>query len=414
MIRFSFSTIALGLILTLLAALLAPTCVPAPAANVSSNPPVFVPAAVLPPANPKLEEFIAKYDRYFSEQMALTNTPGAAMVIVKDSQVVFQHGYGLRAAGRPDSVDANTVFRVGSLSKGFASVLSGILVSQGLLQWDEPVQKLVPGFTLRDRAQGSRIQLWHLLSHTTGLPYHAYTHLIEQGYDIPTLIRTRFPNVPLAWKEGQTYSYQNAVFCVVEEMMKAATGETYQALLNEKIFRPAHMRSASCDYASICATSDKALPNIPVSGGGWRADNITTHYYNATAAGGVNASIADMGEWLKVLLGKRPDVVSEDILDKVFSPVVKTGRERRIFPAWIAKDEASYALGWRVLEHGGDTILYHSGSVNGFRAEIALNRRDGIAVCMLFNACTTLGKECVPAFFEQWNDNRMAILDWQP
>ncbi|MEO6759659.1 MAG: serine hydrolase domain-containing protein, partial [Saprospiraceae bacterium] len=230
----------------------------------------------------------------------------------------------------------------------------------------------------------------------------------------PTLMRYKFPTVPLAWKEGATYSYQNAVFCVVEEMMKAATGESYQALLNEKIFRPANMLTASCDYPSICATADKALPNIPVRGGGWKADVITEHYYNATAAGGVNASIADMGEWLKVLLGHRPEIVSNSVLDQVFTPMVKTGRERQIFPGWINRDDASYAMGWRVLQHGNDTILYHSGSVNGFRAEIALNRRDGIAVCMLFNACTSVGKDCVPAFFDQWEQSRAGILAWAP
>ncbi len=410
--RFSLFTTAPMLCIVLLAAVLMPTCTQMPAAPASHLSHAFSQHTEAA-SNPHLQELLAEYDRYFAGQMVATGTPGAAMVVVKDSQVVFERGYGLRAVGTPDSVDANTVFRVGSLSKGFASVLSGILVSQGILSWNEPVQQLVPEFKLRDRAQASRIQLWHLLSHTTGLPYHAYTHLIEQGYDIPTLMKYRFPLVPLVWKEGETYSYQNAVFCVVEEMMKAATGETYQALLNEKIFRPAHMRTASCDYASICSTVDKALPHVLTRGGGWRADNITTHYYNATAAGGVNASATDMGEWLKVLLGYRPDVVSGATLDKVFSPVVKTGRERQIFPQWIARDEASYALGWRVLEHGGDTILYHSGSVNGFRAEIALNRRDGIAICMLFNACTPLGKECVPDFFERWNNSRSAILGWQ-
>ena len=397
--------------IAVLAVVLTPTCTQAPAAPSAPILPVFT--RTEDPPNPRLQVFLKKYDQYFTDQMAATGTPGAAMVVVKDSQVVLERGYGLRAVGTPDSVNVNTVFRVGSLSKGFAGVLSGILVSQGLLSWNEPVQQLVPEFKLRDRAQSGRIQLWHLLSHTTGLPYHAYTHLLEQGYNIPTLMQKRFPLVPLAWKEGEAYSYQNAVFCVVEEMMKAATGETYQTLLNEKIFRPARMRTASCDYASICSTTDKALPHYPIRGG-WRADKITDHYYNATAAGGVNASIADMGEWLKVLLGQRPEVVSNDILDQVFRPVIKTGRERRIFPHWIAKEEASYALGWRVLEHGGDTILYHSGSVNGFRAEIALNRRDGIAVCMLFNACTPLGRDCVPAFFEQWNDDRVAVLDWQP
>ena len=344
--RFSLLATIPVLSVALLAALLTPTCTQMPAAPTSPHiTHTFPPPPAEREINPRLQALITEYDRYFADRMATTGTPGAAMVIVKDSQVVFERGYGLRAVGAPDSVDANTVFRVGSLSKGFAGVLSGILVSQGTLAWDDPVQQLVPAFKLRDRAQTGRIQLWHLLSHTTGLPYHAYTHLLEQGYDIPTLMQKRFPLVPLAWKEGEASGYQNAVFCVVEEMMKAATGETYQALLNEKIFRPANMRTASCDYASICGTADKALPHYPVRGGLWRADHINDHYYNATAAGGVNASIADMGEWLKVLLGHRPNVVSNATLEKVFHPVVKTGRERQIFPQWIDKDDASYASG---------------------------------------------------------------------
>lgn len=363
------------------------------------------------PRNLPLENFILSYDRWFAEGMTRTQTPGAAVVIVKDGQVLFQKGYGLRAIGQPDSVDAGTIFRVGSLSKGFSSVLAGVLVQQGVLTWQEPVQHLVPQFNLRDRAQAARINLTHLLSHTTGLPYHAYTHLIEQGYDLATLMKYKLPSVPLAWKEGEAYSYQNAVFCVVEPMMQAATGETFQQLLKEKIFKPAGMEQASCDFSSITADKDKALPHF-FTRLGWQSGEITDHYYNATAAGGINASITDMAQWLKVLQGKRPDVVSEATLDRVFTPVIKTGRERQIFPGWIPRDSASYALGWRVLEDGADTLLYHSGSVNGYRAEIALNRKDGIAVCVLFNACTELGRECVPAFFKQWDAVRGSVAGW--
>lgn len=384
-------------VVILAVSLLIPACANAPAQS-SAQP---LDKADSTSLNAKLQTFLEGYDRFFAGQMALTNTPGAAVVIVKDGKVVFMRGYGVKMAGGRDSVDANTMFRIGSLSKGFAGVLTGILVQDSLLEWGERVQKRYPKFTLRDREQAQRIQLWHLLSHTTGLPYHAYTHLIERGLDIPKIVTEYFPKTPLCGKEGEFFSYQNAAFCAVEEVMLGATGKTYQELLGEKIFGPARMRSASCDYETIIRASDKALPHFQTRQG-WKCGPISKEYYNSKAAGGVNASIADMGEWLKLLLGHRPDIVADTTLDHVFHPVIRTDKERRIFSGWLDREAASYALGWRVLQDGADTIIYHGGYVNGFKGEIAFNRRDDIGVCVLFNANSEFSRTCVPVFFENW------------
>jgi len=393
-------------------AFLFPACANAPAQQLApqylTSSLQFLPHNFQSP-NLVLQALLEEYDRFFADSMRLTQTPGAAVVIVKDSQIVFLRGYGVRVAGGRDSVDANTVFRVGSLSKGFAGVLTGILAQEKVLDLNERVQKHFPEFTLRDPKQAERIQLWHLLSHTTGLPYHAYTNLIERGFSTRRIVTEFFPKAPVSGKEGVFFSYQNAAFCAIEEVMLGATGKTYQQLLEEKIFRPAGMKTASCDFAAICQNPDKALPNF-WTGQTWRPDEISPLYYNSAAAGGVNASSADMGEWLKLLLGHQPGIVANTTLDQVFRPVIKTGKERRIFPRWIGRDEASYALGWRVLEHGGDTIIYHGGYVNGFKGEIALNRRDGIGICVLFNANSDLSGVCVPAFFERWRAKREAVL----
>ena len=109
-----------------------------------------------------------------------------------------------------------------------------------------------------------------------------------------------------------------------------------------------------------------------------------------------------MGKWLLLLLGHRPEIIGNEALEEVFHPVVKTGKERKIQGGWISREEASYAMGWRVLEHGGQTILYHGGYVNGFRGEIALDRQAGIGVCVLFNGPSDLASDCIQAFFEQY------------
>ena len=206
-----------------------------------------------------------------------------------------------------------------------------------------------------------------MLSHTTGLPYHAYTNLIEKGFDVRKIALQYIPGAPLSAKEGEVYSYQNAAFCIIEEVMRGKLHKSYQQLLQEDIFTPNGMSLASCDFESIQNIGNKALPHF-WTGSFWRPDEISPLYYNAAAAGGVNASISDMGKWLKLLLGHRPAIANEVTLDRVFSPVVETGSERRIFRHWINRSDASYAMGWRVLNHHNDTIIYHfndSGSILG-------------------------------------------------
>ncbi|MEI6411414.1 MAG: serine hydrolase domain-containing protein [Bacteroidota bacterium] len=394
---FRFSFRLLRWVLVVLSSGILPYCAYAPASE-----PYFLSLPIqAPPLSAAEQALIGDYDQFFSSSMQSSKTPGAAVVIVKDGKIIFSKGYGVKTAASGDSVDVNTVFRIGSLSKGFAGVLTGMLVEQGKLTWDESVQKHYPAFTLKDPAQAKRMQIRHLLSQTTGLPYHAFTNLVEDGYSLQTIVNQYFPKAPISAPEGTFYSYQNAAFCVTEEVLRDITGKSYPELLSEMIFAPAGMRNASCTYAGMRDCPDKALP-MAYTGNGWAALPLLPMYYNFAAAGGVNAGISDMGEWLKLLLGYKPELVSNATLDQVFAPVIKTSRERRIFPRWIGRDEASYAMGWRVLEHGGETIMYHGGYVNGYRGEIAFNRRDGIGICVLFNAHTSLCSEVVPAFFERW------------
>lgn len=360
-----------------------------------------------PPLDPQLEAFIKDYHRYFEDSMILTQTPGAAVVIVKDSQIVFIRGYGLRAEGRPERVDEHTVFRLGSLSKGFASILTAKLVEEGKLKWTAKVQQYLPDFDMIDTAQAARLEVRHLLSQTTGLPYHAFSNLIEQGFD-STYVLAQYPHTRLAGKEGEYFSYQNAAYSLIEPILEQASGKSYNQLLSEKIFQPLGMSDASSDYASMVSSLNHALPHR-YTRNGWSVDSITHRYYNFVAAGGVNASISDMGKWLVALLGDQPDVVSTGVLKEVFTPVIGTGLERPTLSGYIDRDSAYYGKGWRILEHHADKLIYHAGFVNNFLCEIALNPQDGIGICVLFNAPSPISGKCIPAFFRRWEKVRGSI-----
>lgn len=353
------------------------------------------------PAAVEVGQFMALYEPYFMKQLALTHTPGAAMVVIKGDKVVYMRGFGLKQAGTQDSVDVNSVFRIGSLSKGFAGILAGILDQKNVYHLDDALVSHVPYFSLRDKEQAQRVTLKHVLSHSTGLPFHTYTQMIEDGWDLPR-IASYFPQVKLAAKEGERFAYQNAVYSLLDEAAAHATGKPYAQVLADEIFTPAGMTTASATYEGIAGNPNVALPHIFVRNGA--APTPVTHkYYNAISAGGVNASIRDMGEWLQLLLGNKPDIIAQSTLDTVFFPRISTSVERRNYNRWAGLKSHHYGFGWRVLEMQNRTLVYHGGAVNNYRGEIAIDRENKLAICVLFNAHSDVANYVVPTFFEQYD-----------
>jgi len=344
--------------------------------------------------------FTEEYVSYFKSVMAETNTPGAAVVIIKDDLIYFMEGLGVKKAKTDDLIDVNTVFRIGSLSKGLTASLTGILVDKGILSWEDKLNDHLPTFQLKDPAQTQRVNFKHVLSHTTGLPYHAYTDMVERGWGLD-YINKQFKVVDLIAKEGEIYAYQNAVFSLIGEAMEETTGHDVSSLLNLELFQPLGMSNASTSYEDLIASNNFSYPH---SGGGqyWGKRKISKKYFNAIPAGGINASISDMASYLQLLLGNRPELLSETSLNQMFEPLVNTRNKRKYFRRWPFVEEAYYGLGHRVVTTKDDILIYHGGYVNGYKSELSLNRKDKVAICVLTNAPSTLSGISIPAFWERY------------
>lgn len=354
-----------------------------------------------PTLEPEFFNLTQDYLSYFQQVMERTKTPGVGIVIVKDNSVYVLQGLGVKRVKTHDPVDVNTVFRLGSLSKGVSAVLTGILVDKGIFSWEDKLVSYLPDFQLIDEAQTKRINFKHLLSHTTGLPYHAYTDMVERGWDLP-FINKHFKTVNLIAKEGEVYAYQNAVFSLVGEAMEVATGNHISNLLDMELFQPLGMANSSSSHEAFIESNNYSFPHAG-SDGYWGKRKISKKYYNAIPAGGINASISDMAQYLQLLLGNRPDLISEKTLDQIFEPLVNTRNKRKYFRRWSNVEEAYYGLGHRVVTTNDDLLIYHGGYVNGYKSEISINRKDKIGICILTNAPSTLSSISIPAFWERYD-----------
>lgn len=350
--------------------------------------------------------FFQSFETFLQSEMQSTKCPGAAVVVVKGSSIAYIKGFGVNDVNTQDSVNVNTVFRLGSLSKGFTGILAAKLIEEGHFNWGDKARDIIPEFTLKDSAHANRITVEHILSHSTGVGRHSYTNLIEDGMSLEDII-PKFSTVGVHGKEGELYSYQNATFAMIEKIIQRKTGKSYADWLRSDVFEPAGMQNASLSYSALKGNQNTALPHR------WSRKNrayytksINNKYYNAISAGGVNASISDMGNWLKMLLGNSPDVISPQVIDTVFRPIVKIGG-RKSYHRWEGVNNAYYGIGWRILNYDDKEVVYHGGYVNDYVSQIAIDREQGIAICVLYNAVNSSVPRVIPEFLKRYaNYNR--------
>jgi beta-lactamase class C len=343
-------------------------------------------------------QLLLQYDEAAEKSLDADAAPGAAIAIVRDGRVVYIKSHGVRRVGSNEMVDQHTVFRIASLSKGFASILTGLLVDENKLGWDDPAVQYVRSLVLSDSLATEQLTVRHILSHTSGLPPYAYDDRLEAGMPLDFLIRS-LRDVPMSCEVGNCYSYQNVVYSLIGDIIHASSGVSYNRLLQERIFKPLGMRTASVSGAALMANENRASPHVRRRWG-WTPTRIEMAYYNALPAAGINASITDMAQWLCAVLGGMPDVIPPRVIAKVSEPQIRTRRERWRYGWWRRIRRAHYGMGWRIFNYTDEKLVFHSGGLRGYRSQIAFLPDRGVGIVLLINAQKDYG--LVPLFLDMY------------
>jgi beta-lactamase class C len=342
-----------------------------------------------------------EFDRWLDGIEASGNIAGLAATIVKDDQVLLERGIGYANWDTQEPVGADTVFRLASLSKAFATALAGTLVEDGLLQWSTKVTDLLPTFTLKDTVGSQRLTVNDLLSHRVGLPHNTYDHLLEQDEPYELLV-DRLKDVPLTCAVGECYGYQNIAFSLIGDITYAATSDFYYHQVEKRLFHPLRMQTATYGRDALESSKSWARPHRQ-SANSWVPFEPNETYYRVAPAAGVNASIRDMQQWLIAQMGGRPNVLSPALLQTLHSPLVETARETRSSPWRRGRlNEAQYALGWRVYDYAGTTLVYHAGAVKGYRALIAFLPDYRFGTVLLWNCESALPAGLLPMLLDRY------------
>jgi beta-lactamase class C len=362
-----------------------------------------------------LERFNKKLSGNIASELKKYSIPGAAYAIVKNNQVIAMENFGYIDKAKSQKVDNNTVFRLASVSKPFAATITAMLAHEQQLNLSDPITKYLPNFTLATQGAAEKIQLKHLLSHSSGLMPNAYDNLLHENWSMEKIIG-HFDRVTPICQPEKCYGYQNIAYGFLQPAIEAVTAKSYASLLQERIFSPLEMDNASVGIEVFLKQKNTAKPHIlrkriktgkknragnDVRRFIWRTVKVEPDYYKVAPAAGVNASIADLAKWLIANLGHNPEVLSPALLAELTTPRIKTKKDlrRRYWREHLT--DAHYGYGWRIYHLDGHPIIYHSGWVAGFRADIGYSPELDIGFAVLINAESNVINKISSKFWSQ-------------
>jgi CubicO group peptidase (beta-lactamase class C family) len=359
----------------------------------------------------KVQTALPQLEELAEQSLKKTGVPGMAIAVVYKDEVIILKGFGVREAGKDERVDADTVFLLASVSKPIASTLLALLVSLGIIDWDDRVLDHDPEFRLYDSWVTREVRLRDLLCHRSGLPDHGGDLLEDLGYDRNEILHRLRYLKPSSNFRSQ-YAYTNFGFTAAAVAAARTAGKTWEDLAADSLYRPLDMKSSSSRFRDYAAAKNSALLHVRVK------DQWVARYVRdadaQSPAGGVSSTVRDMAQWLRLQLAGGKFNGKQFIAAKALA---ETHRPQIISrpPENAATDRAGfYGLGWNVnYDDKGRVRLNHSGGFDmGAATVVSLVPSEDLGIVILTNAAPMGVPEALAATFFDLVLMEKSSKDW--
>lgn len=324
-------------------------------------------------------------DAYIESAMEDWEVPGLAIAVVKDDSVVYARGFGVTELGGDEAVDDNTLFAIASTTKAFTTASLAMLADEGMLDWDDPVTRHLPGFQLQDPFVSRALTVRDLVTHRVGVG--RYDNIwIAAPFDREEILR-RARHLPTVAGFRDRYGYNNVMYIAAGETVGSVAGSTWDDFVESRIFEPLGMDRTTTRHGMMERRGN-------VAGSHTRVDEEVRlvprrDYDNIGGAGAIWSSARDMARWMRLHLGDGvfggQRLISQESMRELHRPQTVIPGDtvsERMFPDTHLR---AYALGWRVQDHHGRKLVQHSGSINYTRTQVSLLPEEGLGVVAMAN-----------------------------
>ena len=296
------------------------------------------------------DSVIRKIDSVFNRYT--TTTPGCAVAIVKNQEIVFKKGYGMANLEYNVPITPSSIFHIASESKQYVAFCMLLLEQQGKLSIDDDIRKhldYIPDF-------GRKITIRHLIHHTSGLR-DQWQLLANAGWQLDDVI-TQEHIIKLVSKQkglnfdpGEEHLYCNTGFTLMAEIVKKASGLSLREYTDKYIFKPLDMNNTHFhdNYREI--VPNRTYSYSPKTAGEYQHSVLS---YSTVGATSLFTTVEDEAKWL--LNYEHGKVGGKDLVEKMYSQgILNNGKK------------LTYAFAINIGEYKGSKEIGHGGGDAGFR-----------------------------------------------
>ncbi|MBJ6984178.1 serine hydrolase domain-containing protein [Luteimonas sp. MC1750] len=319
--------------------------------------------------------------------------PGIAVGVVEGGEVRQIELRGEGVAGSGEAITADTLFKVASNTKAMTAALLARQVDAGLLAWDDPVVKHLPGFRMHEDWVTREMQVRDLLIHNSGLGPGAGDLMLWPEPNAFTLedVIAGLAHLKPRWSFRSRYAYDNTLYIVAGEVAAAAGGAPYDVLLRREVFEPLGMDGCRIGEWRVDEAGPVAAPHGRRDGS-WvaRPDGPLVADMPMAAAGGVRCSLQDMLRWVQAWLDPAtagPDgrpwlsATQRSAVWTAHMPLPLTTRMRD----WNRSHYSAYGYGWRLSDVDGTAKVAHTGTLSGMYSAVTLLPERDVGFVILIN-----------------------------
>ena len=327
-------------------------------------------------------------DNLVKETLKTFDVPGISVGILKDGEIVYAKGHGVRSLTNKKDMNENTLVGIASTSKGFTCFALAMMVDAGKLNWDDKVRKHIPEFQLYDAWVTEQFTVRDLVTHRSGMGLGAGDLMFfpeGNNFGVSDVIN----NVKYLKPESSfrsEFAYNNNMFIIAGEVLKRVSGLSWEEFIETKIMKPVGMNNSKASYNRV--TNRKNIIDAHTRAEG-KVIQIP-HDWSETAnpAGGIVSNVKDMLIWAKFLMndavaenGKR--ILSENQFHELWQ--LQT-------PLKVRKNDSynsnfrGYGLGWFLTDvKGGYKQVYHTGGLLGTVTQFTMIPDLDLAIVVLTN-----------------------------
>jgi CubicO group peptidase (beta-lactamase class C family) len=341
--------------------------------NLSPSLPVTLILALLSLLAINANVFAQDKAKKIDELMSLYHSQGqfnGSVLVAEKGNVIYKKGFGLANMEWSIANQPNTIFRIGSITKQFTSMLIMQLVEQGKIKLDGKLSDYLPDYR---KDTGDKVTLHHLLTHTSGIPSYTglprfFQDISRNPYKVDEFVK-KYCSGDLEFEPGSKFSYNNSGYFLLGVIIEKIAGKPYEQALKEKILDPLGMKDTGYDHSGTLIKrraagyqkSPNGIVNAPYL-------DMSIPY----AAGSLYSTVEDLYVWDQALY-----------TDKLLSAMYK---ELMLKP-FLNR----YAYGWAIVRQTlGETkettsSIAHGGGINGFNTLIVRLVDDRHLIVLLNN-----------------------------